>query len=153
MCTWLGTLLATICSNLVVLVVPYALRIDVIFLMPMDRPDDGLTASKKKKIINLHSNFTFRRLIHYDLKKNTKARKTWWDKLPLQMLHCYPYPINRTPHPCSPALIHVASFSYFLDANRPPDLKNGNFFGELNKHLHLFCFNVSIIYHLSEMHN
>lgn len=46
--TWLGTWIAMFGSNLVVLVVPYALRIDVIFLTPMDRPDDGLTASKMK---------------------------------------------------------------------------------------------------------
>lgn len=36
---------------------------------------------------------------------------------PLQMLHCCPYPINRKLHLNSPALIHVASFSYFPDAN------------------------------------
>lgn len=37
--------------------------------------------------------------------------------LPLQMLHCCPCPINRMLHLNSPALVHVASFSYFPDAN------------------------------------
>lgn len=54
-----GTLIATFGSNLVVLVVPYALRIDAIFLMPMDPPDDELMASGNKNIEKIPSNSCF----------------------------------------------------------------------------------------------